>query len=122
MKSLILVFAGGGAGSVLRFLIGKMMQKGTVNFPLSTLTSNLIACVVLGFLAGWLALKPGAAHETERQLIGIGFCGGLSTYSTFTMESFELLKNGQWIPAFAYMIITALACLLAFVAGSAMNR
>jgi len=117
-----MVFAGGGAGSVLRYLIGNMLQKFNFHFPLSTLASNLIACVILGFLAGWIALRPGGNHETEKQLIGIGFCGGLSTYSTFTMETFELLKNGQWALALTYLIITAAACLLAFAAGSAVHR
>jgi CrcB protein len=122
MKSLLLVFLGGGAGSVARHSIGIILQRLSVNFPVSTLASNLIACIILGFLAGGMALRPGASHETERQLIGIGFCGGLSTYSTFTLETFELLKNGQWALAAAYLIITALACLLAFAAGSAMQR
>lgn len=122
MKSFLMVFLGGGAGSVVRHSLGIILQRVNVNFPVSTLASNLIACIILGFLAGWMAVRPGGNHETERQLIGIGFCGGLSTYSTFTLETFELLKNGQWVPATAYLIITALACLLAFAAGSAVHR
>ena len=114
MNNLILVFLGGGAGSVLRYFIGTTFSNRVQSiFPLGTFSINILATFILGLVAGLLLLRPGQ-YESQRLLIGVGFCGGLSTFSTFTLESFQLLKDGNTGIAFIYIITSVAACLGAF--------
>ena len=122
MDKLILVFLGGGLGSVLRYGIGSLMPTtSNGSWPWSTWISNVVASAILGFLAGLIILRPGQ-FERERLLLGVGFCGGLSTFSTFTLEGFELIRNGQIAVAVAYMVISTLSCLLACWAAWSLQR
>lgn len=114
MNNLILVFLGGGLGSVIRYGIGSTFANRMHGiFPFGTLTINILASFILGLLAGFILLRPGQ-FETQRLLIGVGFCGGFSTFSTFTLETFELIKDGNMGTAFIYIIASVAACLVAF--------
>ncbi|MCB0529305.1 MAG: CrcB family protein [Lewinellaceae bacterium] len=92
--SFFLVFIGGGLGSLVRFLIG-LVLRGIENarIPWSTLVANGIACFVLGAVMG-LHLS-GQMTDERRLLLGTGFCGGLSTFSTFIAENLGLYHSGH---------------------------
>ena len=108
--NVVWVFLGGGIGAALRFLI----SKGTTvfftgNFPLGTLLANLISCLLLAIVT----YKFSDSINTNTKLFLItGICGGLSTFSTFSFETFELLKNNYWPWAIANVLISVVACLL----------
>lgn len=116
---LLLVFAGGGAGSVVRYLIGQWIPQGKM--PWHTLTANIAASTLLGFITAMLLLKPGQL-EQQRLFIAVGFCGGLSTFSTFSLEGIELIRNGQVGLAILYILLSLGSCLLAFWAAWAVAR
>ena len=117
MNKILLVFLGGGLGSVARYLLGLLLQKNYSSaIPWHTLAANVVAAAVLGFITGLLLLRPGQ-YEQQRLLLGVGFCGGLSTFSTFTLESFELMRAGNMMMALFYILISVIACLLAFWAA-----
>lgn len=117
MNNILLVFFGGGLGSVVRYFIGIVIHRNVSSIvPWHTFAANIIAAAILGFLSAWMLLKPGP-YETQRLLLGVGFCGGLSTFSTFTLENFELIKNGNWVVAVLYMLLSLIACLIAFWAA-----
>ena len=93
MISYVLVFFGGGLGSICRYGIAHLLAEYDLNFPLATLLANALSCILLGLLAG-LSLR-GQVSDTYKFMLMTGFCGGFSTFSTFTNETFSLLQSGH---------------------------
>jgi len=94
MKDIALVFVGGGAGSLARFAVGKFYQQWKPAFPYATLTANFLSCVIFGVVVMLGVQKLNISYQLKLLLI-TGFCGGFSTYSSFTFETVEMLKAGQ---------------------------
>ena len=93
LNSILLVFLGGGIGSVLRFLFSKIIPFQANAFPWATLVSNILASFILAFVV--FQFKDSEKWSSIQALVLIGFCGGLSTFSTFSYENFQLLQQGQ---------------------------
>ena len=109
MINIAAVFLGGGLGAVLRFIAG-------LYFPFSTFAVNVVGSFILGFLFAFFADKP----EIEKSLklaLTAGFCGGFTTFSTFSFQIFEMLKNGNLINALAYILLSVIIGLLAVGTG-----
>jgi CrcB protein len=99
MNNLLLVFLGGGLGSIVRYGISLFVKANfSTKFPVATLLSNVISCVVLALAVGYFSEKAGA-NPTLRTFIVIGFCGGFSTFSTFSYETMELMRSGNMVLA-----------------------
>ncbi len=117
MKSALLVFLGGGMGSVLRYTTGRILPAmgiGT-SFPLSILLVNVVASGVLGVMVGY-ALSRTLSNEAHL-LIGVGFCGGLSTFSSFSNDTLMLVQNGRAGAAMVHIGLNVSLCLLASFGG-----
>ena len=95
MKYALLVFLGGGIGSVLRYLVGKLFQGLLGTFPTGTMTVNVIGSLLIGILVGY-GLKNGGLSEPQTLLLVTGFCGGFTTFSTFALENQTFLKTGDY--------------------------
>jgi fluoride exporter len=95
------VFAGGGAGSLVRFALGQWFRSGTP-FPLATLLANVLAAIVLGWIWG----KELNASSVWWPFLAIGFCGGMSTFSTFSLETVQLIQQGQTFTAMLNVVIS----------------
>lgn len=108
MLQALLVFIGAGCGGVLRWLIGRatLVVLGTQFFPAGTLVANVIACAG----AGVLAFAGTHLPPEWRLFIMTGFLGGLSTMSTFSLETVELLRIGAWQIALLNLLITLVCC------------
>lgn len=94
MKDILLVFAGGGLGSVARLLVGKFYKAWQPAFPMATLTVNFLSCLIFGAVV-MLGVNKMNLNYSLKLLLITGFCGGFSTYSAFTFETVELFRNGH---------------------------
>lgn len=113
----ILIFIGGGLGSIVRFELGQKISRfaGTA-FPWGTVLVNATSCLILGLLLNLFEGK-GTFHTSARLLLFVGFCGGFSTFSSFTLQTFELMKSGHLILAALNIIMSVVVCLFSFWAG-----
>ncbi|WP_124979708.1 fluoride efflux transporter CrcB [Nonlabens xiamenensis] len=101
MKELLLVFVGGGLGSSLRYWIAILINSQGIKW-IPTLSVNVMGCLLLGLIIGLWHREN--ISETWFLLLGIGFCGGLTTFSTFGAELFQLLKAGDIAQASGYLV------------------
>ncbi len=103
MKQLLLVFVGGGFGSVLRFIIGKYLNSPESGIPYGTFAANILGSLLIGIILG-LAAKNDTLTSNQTLLLATGFCGGITTFSTFAYENHVLLKSGDFT-SFAFYTI-----------------
>lgn len=115
MQSLLYIFLGGGLGSLCRFAFGKYFADYGTHFPWHTFLANIVACAILGVLVGY-ELKHGLKND-HKLLLATGFCGGFSTFSTFSAESVKLMNNGQLGIALFYIGVSIIAGLAAIYIG-----
>jgi CrcB protein len=121
MLNYLYVAIGSAVGGVARFIVGSWLQRrlddwapraGALPFPIGTLIVNVTGSFLLGALVVIIARQSGAANAT-RLLLAVGFCGGYTTFSTFSYDTVALLEGGA--PSLASLNIMA-SLGLAFVA------
>ncbi|MFF4412059.1 fluoride efflux transporter CrcB [Streptosporangium sp. NPDC001559] len=117
----LLVLAGAAVGAPLRYLTDRMVQaRHDTVFPWGTFTVNVSGSLVLGLLAG--AALSGAVGTEIQLLVGTGFCGALTTYSTFSYETLQLAENGARFYAVANVVASVIAGLGAVFVGMTLAR
>ncbi|HEX2859437.1 MAG TPA: fluoride efflux transporter CrcB [Alphaproteobacteria bacterium] len=122
MQTALAIFVGGGAGSVLRWLVSNgVAQRLGLGFPWGTLAVNVIGCGVLGLLTGWLAAR-GHLSELWRLALVTGVLGGYTTFSAFSLDALTLWQRGEGALAAGYMAASVALGLLALVGGMAVFR
>ncbi len=103
--SAALVMLGGGIGANARYWLGKLVGalQGEVAFPWATLLINVSGSLLLGFAAALFLKHPDESRRVWYLLLGTGFCGGFTTFSTFSLEALELMQEGRFAVATGYV-------------------
>lgn len=110
-----MVFIGGGLGSICRYGITRWTNTFEGAFPLATFMTNALSCIMLGLLVGYFLKND--MEQNIRLLLVTGFCGGFSTFSTFSYETFDLFQNGDYTNAFANVLLSLIVCLFCIFMG-----
>ena len=116
MKPWLLVFVGGGIGSVLRYLISKTFNTYLAHFYFGTFIVNVLGCLLIGFILG-LSMKENYLTANQTLILATGFCGGFTTFSTFAFEKYALLTSGEIFYFFLYLVSSVILGILAVALG-----
>lgn len=110
------VAAGGSLGAVARFGVSMLLPHVPGKLPWATLGINIFGSFLMGVFF-MLIIEKAVLAPYWRHIIMIGFLGAFTTYSTFSMETFQLFHAGYWRVALAYVVLTPIFCVLAAVSG-----
>lgn len=116
MLEALAVAAGGAVGSLGRWGIGRVLSAVLPGLPAGTFVANVLAGLVIGLVSGANAASP--LPPEIKALLTVGLCGGLSTFSTFSNETFGLMQSGNVAGAAANVAANVVVCLLAVWAGT----
>ena len=105
MRQVLLVFIGGGLGSVARYLLSLKFNNYENAIPYGTLLANVLGSLFIGIIFGYM-LKTGNLSERNSLLLATGFCGGFTTFSTFIYENYLFIKEGDYFSFLPYLAIT----------------
>jgi len=114
VKEILLIFLGGGLGSSFRWLINKLIPSDT--FPYSTISVNLIGCLLIGILAGYL-LTHNHFKSDIYPLLVVGFCGGLTTFSAFALDNYNMIKSNDFFNSILYITLSVAGCIIMIYVG-----
>lgn len=116
------IAVGSGLGGVSRYVVGTaIQQRFGLAFPVGTLVINITGSLLLGFILR-LALGGTQISPETRALLTTGFCGGYTTFSTFTYDTAVMFESGQYRRAAAYVTLSVVLSLLATFAGFAIAQ
>jgi fluoride exporter len=114
--TVLLVVAGAALGAPLRYLVDLFVQSRHDGLmPWGTLTVNAAGSLLLGVVAGFVDVSGG--HEWVLALVGTGFCGALTTFSTFSFETLRLIEESAFVHASANVLLSLVAGVVAFFGG-----
>jgi fluoride exporter len=122
--SMLLVFVGGAIGTSCRFGLSTWIaQRLGLRFPWGTLLVNFIGSFLIGLILGWPAgTRQGASTQLLVALLAVGFCGGLTTFSSFSLQTLALLLEKRRAAGLANVILSTLLCVVAVAGGIQMAR
>jgi fluoride exporter len=116
--SYLWVTVGSALGGLLRYAITRMTLTMSAGFPYGTILINVVGSFVIGYF-GTLTLQSGryAASDNLRLFVMVGLCGGFTTFSSFSLQTFDLLRSGAWVRALANVVLSVTLCVAAVAAG-----
>lgn len=118
---LVAIAVGGALGTAARYELARIEPVGAGTFPTATFVANVVGSLVLG--VALVAIADGLPRsDVARAFVGVGFCGGLTTFSTWMVESVLLVRDGEAGTAVGYLLLSLVAGLVAVAAGVLLAR
>jgi fluoride exporter len=116
--SYLWVTIGSALGGLLRYAITRLTLTYSIGFPFGTILINVLGSFVIGYF-GTLTLQNGRfpASDNLRLFVMVGICGGFTTFSSFSLQTFDLLRSGAWVRALANVVLSVTLCVAAVAAG-----
>lgn len=111
--NILMVALGGALGAVCRYGIGRLPFESS--FPIATFITNLLGAFVIGFVAG--IYEKNCISDKISLFLKTGFCGGFTTFSTFSLETVTLLSEGKYFSGGSYMVLSLTLCVVGVVLG-----
>ena len=121
MKQALLVFLGGGLGSVARYWISLKLNNFENAIPYGTLLANILGSLLIGFILGYSS-RTGLLTQNQSLLLATGFCGGFTTFSTFAYENHLYIKSGDYFGFLPYLVITFIFSIAAVFLGMYLSK
>jgi CrcB protein len=116
--SYLWVTLGSALGGLLRYAITRLTLTLSISFPFGTVLINVLGSFVIGYF-GTLTLQSGKypASDNLRLFVMVGICGGFTTFSSFSLQTFDLMRSGGWGRALANVVLSVVLCVGAVAAG-----
>jgi fluoride exporter len=114
--NIFIVGTGGFIGSVLRYLLSLLGQRFSITFPHGTLWANFLGCLLLGSIVA-IATETQIISPSTRLFLASGVCGGFTTMSSFTYETFRFFQDSEYLYAMGYLTLTIIGCIILFGVG-----
>lgn len=103
---LLVIFAGGGVGATLRYLVTVSLQRPDLKaFPWGTLAANIVGCALIGLVMAWIGASERIKPEVQLAIV-VGLLGGFTTFSSFAYEAFRLASADEWAKAIIYVVVS----------------
>ena len=119
LSALVWIALGGAAGSVVRALVGLALRS---SFPWATLLINVTGSLLIGWVMARFGSAEPAVAARMLNLLAVGFCGGFTTFSTFSWQTLDQMMKGQWGAAVANVFLSVALSLLAVWLGFRLGR
>ncbi|TRW28579.1 fluoride efflux transporter CrcB [Criibacterium bergeronii] len=118
MSSYFYVFLGGGLGAFARYLLSlvNLSKLSLGTFPINTFITNIVGSFVIGLISA-INLKNSSLSPQMVLFLKTGICGGFTTFSTFSLETFSLLEKGNYSTALIYMLLSSIFGILSVTLG-----
>ena len=118
MKTIILIGLGSGLGGVLRYwLSGVVAERIGETFPWGTMTVNIVGSLLIGLLAAFVDSDRVLMTPGSRQFLMMGFCGGFTTFSSFSLQTIRLMQDSEWLHAGGNILFSVFLCLIGVFIG-----
>jgi CrcB protein len=116
--SYLWVTIGSAIGGLLRYAITRLTLTLSISFPFGTVLINVLGSFVIGYF-GTLTLQSGKypASDNLRLFVMVGICGGFTTFSSFSLQTFDLMRSGAWGRALANLVLSVVLCVGAVAVG-----
>jgi fluoride exporter len=123
MNGFLLVGLGGALGAMSRYGFSTLLNRfWTLGFPLATLLINIIGAIAMGLFVGLSARFIPAGAEQLKLFVAVGFLGGFTTFSAFSLDTITLLERGDIAPAILYVALSVVVCLAGLYLGLLLTR